>query len=133
MQRPRVTEDPTAIRQQVKAAKQAAGVGIPKVPQPPVKQRAQTIKEKLEVARQNVLDQQITGPTVKSDINAVIQKKRGGLRAKKTNFDKTFEQQKNIKKIVNKTQEVHESRAATDATAEANQLGTLLGLSLIHI
>ena len=69
MQRPRVTEDPTAIRQQVKAAKQAAGVGIPKVPQPPVKQRAQTIKEKLEAARQNVLDQQITGPTAKSDIN----------------------------------------------------------------
>ena len=127
MQRPRVTEDPTAIRQQVKAAKQAAGVGIPKVPQPPVKQRAQTIKEKLEVARQNVLDQQITGPTVKSDINAVIQKKRGALRAKKTNFDKTFEQQKNIKKIVSKAQEVHESRAAADATAEADQLGTLLG------
>ena len=44
MQRLRVTEDPTAIRQQVKAAKQAAGVGIPKVPQPPVKQRAQTVK-----------------------------------------------------------------------------------------
>ena len=127
MQRPRVTEDPTAIRQQVKAAKQAAGVGIPKVPKPPVKQRAQTIKEKLEVARQNVLDQQITGPTVKSDINAVIQKKRGVLRAKKTNFDKTFEQQKNIKKIVSKAQEVHESRAAADATAEADQLGTLLG------
>ena len=127
MQRPRVTEDPTAIRQQVKAAKQAAGVGIPKVPQPPVKQRAQTIKEKLEVARQNVLDQQITGPTVKSDINAVIQKKRGALRAKKTNFDKTFEQQKKIKKIVSKAQEVHESRAAADATAEADQLSTLLG------
>ena len=64
MQRPRVTEDPTAIRQQVKAAKQAAGVGIPKVPQPPVKQRAQTVKEKLEAARQNVADQRI-GPPVK--------------------------------------------------------------------
>ena len=126
MQRPRVTDDPTAIRQQVKAAKQAAGVGIPKVPQPPVKQRAQTVKEKLEAARQNVADQRI-GPAVQSDINAVIQKKRGALRAKKTNFDKTFEQQKNIKKIVSKAQEVHESRAAADATAEADQLGTLLG------
>ena len=35
--RPGVTEDPLAPKQHVKAAKQAAGVGIPKIPKLPVK------------------------------------------------------------------------------------------------
>ena len=35
--RPGVTEDPLAPKQQVTAAKQAAGVGVPKIPKPPVK------------------------------------------------------------------------------------------------
>ena len=34
---PSVTEDPLAPKQQVKAAKQAAGVGVPKIPKPPIK------------------------------------------------------------------------------------------------
>ena len=33
--RPGVTEDPLAPKQQVNAAKQAAGVGVPKIPKPP--------------------------------------------------------------------------------------------------
>ena len=33
--RPGVTEDPLAPKQHVKAAKQAAGVGVPKIPKPP--------------------------------------------------------------------------------------------------
>ena len=44
----RVTEDPTAPKQHVKAAKQAAGVGIPKIPKPPMKKVTQTVKEKME-------------------------------------------------------------------------------------
>ena len=32
--RPGVTEDPLAPKQQVTAAKQAAGVGVPKIPNP---------------------------------------------------------------------------------------------------
>ena len=32
---PRVIEDPIAPKQQVEAAKQAAGVGVPKIPKPP--------------------------------------------------------------------------------------------------
>ena len=35
--RPGVTEDPLAPKQHVKAAKQAAGVGVPKIPKPPNK------------------------------------------------------------------------------------------------
>ena len=45
---PRVTEDPIAPKQHVKAAKQAAGVGIPKIPKPPMKKVTQTVKEKME-------------------------------------------------------------------------------------
>ena len=35
--KPRVTEDPIAPKQQVKTAKQAAGVGVPKILKPPIK------------------------------------------------------------------------------------------------
>ena len=52
--RPGVTEDPLAPKQQVKAAKQAAGVGVPKIPKPPIKKQTQTVKEKME-ARQREL------------------------------------------------------------------------------
>ena len=124
--RPRVTEDPQLKKQHVRAAKQAAGVGIPEVPKPPVRQQAQTIKEKLESVRQNVLDQQITGPTVKSNVADVVAKKRGALQPK-TNFDKADKAHQKITEIVKKAQERHENRAASDAIAEADQLGTLLG------
>ena len=35
--RPRVTEDPLAKTQQVKAAKNASGIGISPIPKPPMK------------------------------------------------------------------------------------------------
>ena len=121
-----MTEDPQLKKQHVRAAKQAAGVGIPTVPKPPVRQQAQTVKEKLESVRQNVLDQQITGPTVKSNVADVVAKKRGALQPK-TNFDKADKAHQKITEIVKKAQERHENRAASDAIAEADQLGTLLG------
>ena len=44
--RPGVTEDPLAPKQQVKAAKQAAGVGVPKIPQPPIKNKPRPCKRR---------------------------------------------------------------------------------------
>ena len=126
MKRPRVTEDPIAVQQSRQEAKQAAGVGIPPVPKPPVKQRAQTLKEKMEALQKGIADQRI-GPAVSSDIVAVVQKKAGVLKPKKTNFDQVEKQQKKVEEIVKRQQDLHRDRSAADAIAEADQLGTLLG------
>ena len=53
--RPGVTEDPLAPKQQVKAAKQAAGVGVPKIPKPPIKKLTQTVKEKMEALKLSLI------------------------------------------------------------------------------
>ena len=64
--KPRVTEDPIAKTQQVKAAKQAAGVGVPKIPKPIVKKQTQTVKEKMEALKADVKSQKIQGEPVSS-------------------------------------------------------------------
>ena len=75
--RPGVTEDPLAPKQQVKAAKQAAGVGVPKMPNPPMKKLTQSVKEKMEALKADIESQKIQGNPVTSNVSNVIARKQG--------------------------------------------------------
>ena len=102
MKKPRVTEDPLAPKQHVKAAKQAAGVGVPKIPKPPIKKQTQTVKEKMEALKADVKSQKM-GPAVTSKISNVIARKGGALKAKHTSFDKTYKENERIADTVSYT------------------------------
>ena len=103
--RPGVTEDPLAPKQQVKAAKQAAGVGVPKIPKPPIKKQTQTVKEKMEALKADIKSQKIQGNPVTSNVSNVIARKGGALKAKHTNFDKAYKENERIANIVKAAQE----------------------------
>ena len=124
--KPRVTEDPLASKQHVKAAKQAAGVGITEPPKPPVKQQTQTVKEKMEALRADIKSQKM-GPPVTSKVSDVIARKGGALKAKHTNFDKAYKENERIAKIVKEASERSDAMTSAHAKAEADQLGNLLG------
>ena len=126
MKKPRVTEDPLAPKQHVKAAKQASGVGIPKIPEPPVKKVTQTVKEKMDALKADVKSQKM-GPAVTSKVSDVIARKGGALKAKHTSFDKTYKENERIANIVKTAQEKSNAMTSAHAAAEANQLGNLLG------
>ena len=125
--RPGVTEDPLAPKQQVKAAKQAAGVGVPKIPKPPVKKLTQTVKEKMEALKADIKSQKIQGNPVTSNVSNVIARKQGALKAKHTNFDKAYKENERIANIVKAAQEKSNAMTSAHAKQEADQLGNLLG------
>ena len=108
--RPGVTEDPLAPKQQVKAAKQAAGIGVPKIPQPPIKKQTQTVKEKMEALKADIKSQKIQGNPVTSNVSNVIARKQGALKAKHTNFDKAYKENERIAGIVKAAQQLKRSR-----------------------
>ena len=123
---PRITEDPIAPKQHVKAAKQAAGVGVPKIPKPPIKKQTQTVKEKMEALKADVKSQKM-GPAVTSKVSDVMARKGGALKAKHTSFDKTYKENERIADIVKTAQERSSAMTSAHAAAEADQLGNLLG------
>ena len=125
--RPGVTEDPLAPKQHVKAAKQAAGVGIPKIPKPPVKKLTQTVKEKMEALKADIKSQKIQGNPVTGKVSDAIARKQGALKAKHTNFDKAYKENERIAGIVKAAQEKSDAMTSAHAKQEADQLGNLLG------
>ena len=125
--KPRVTEDPLAKKQQVKAAKNASGIGISQIPKPPMKKVTQTVKEKMDALKADIKSQKIQGNPVTSNISDVIAKKRGALKAKHTNFDKAFKENERIANIVKAAQEKSNAMTSAHAKQEADQLGRLLG------
>ena len=124
--KPRVTEDPLAPKQHVKAAKQAAGIGI-QMPKEVVKKQTQTVKEKMDSLKADIRSQKIQGVPVTSNISEVIAKKKGTLKAKHTNFDKTYKENERISKIIKEAQDKNDAMTSAHAKQEADQLGNLLG------
>ena len=124
--RPGITEDPLAPKQQVKAAKQAAGVKM-EIPKPPVKKLTQTVKEKMDALKADIKSQKIQGNPVTSNISNVIAKKQGALKAKHTNFDKAYKENERIANIVKAAQEKSNAMTSAHAKQEADMLGNLLG------
>ena len=125
--RPRVTEDPLAKKQQVKAAKNAAGIGISPIPKPPMKKVTQTVKEKMTALKADIKSQKIQGNPVTSNISEVIAKKRGTLKAKHTTFDKAYKENERLATIVKNAQDKQDAMTSAHAKQEADALGNLIG------
>ena len=123
---PRVTEDPLAPKQQVNAAKQAAGVKM-EIPKPPVKKLTQTVKEKMDALKADIKSQKIQGNPVTSKVSDVIARKQGALKSKSTNFDKAYKENERIAAIVKAAQEKSDAMTSAHAKQEADMLGNLLG------
>ena len=59
--KPRITEDPLEKKQQVKAAKNASGIGISQIPKPPIKKVTQTVKEKMDALKADIKARKFKG------------------------------------------------------------------------
>ena len=125
--KPRVTEDPLAKKQQVKAAKNASGIGIDPIPKPPMKKVTQTVKEKMTALKADIKSQKIQGNPVTSNISEVIAKKRGTLKAKHTTFDKAYKENERLATIVKNAQDKQDAMTSAHAKQEADALGNLIG------